>query len=239
MPTVVAGFDASSSSHDAVKLAAHVAAVLDATLVVAFVFRQNRMDELDTAEWREFVRGVAERELEEVRHIAGEGELVPVGAESPPRGLQQLAADRDAAVIFVGSTHRGPLGRIVPGAVGQRLLAEAPCPVGVVPRGWDVEGAWPASVVIGYDATPESELALMLGRRIAEARGLRPYVLTADASDPAEAIVAAAREDGLILVGSRGHTPVEAAIRDSVSADVLRQAPCPVLVTPRSLTEVG
>ena len=44
-----------------------------------------------------------------------------------------------ALAIVVGSSHRGPVGRIVPGSVGERLLHGAPCPVAVAPRGYSGE----------------------------------------------------------------------------------------------------
>jgi nucleotide-binding universal stress UspA family protein len=51
---------------------------------------------------------------------------------------------------------------------------------------------------------------------------------------PADEIVAVARERGsrLIVVGSHGFGPIESLLLGSVSAAVLRHAPCPVLVVP-------
>jgi len=51
---------------------------------------------------------------------------------------------------------------------------------------------------------------------------------------PAHEIVAVARERSarLIVVGSHGFGPVESIVLGSVSAGVLRHAPCPVLVVP-------
>ena len=57
-----------------------------------------------------------------------------VGAGSAAEGLHRLAEDEPAALLAVGVTHRGALGRIVPGSVGERLLHGAPCPIAVVPR---------------------------------------------------------------------------------------------------------
>jgi nucleotide-binding universal stress UspA family protein len=34
-----------------------------------------------------------------------------------------------------GSTHRGPIGRVLAGSTARKLLHGAPCPVLVVPRG--------------------------------------------------------------------------------------------------------
>jgi len=58
---------------------------------------------------------------------------------------------------------------------------------------------------------------------------VRPRVI---AGHPAEAIVRAARRDGvdLLVVGSRGLTGVKAAALGSVSQAVAQLAPCPVLI---------
>ena len=63
-----------------------------------------------------------ERALARVQELAD-----PIGAiahvvtaSSPVAGLHEAAATLDAAVLVVGSSHRGALGRIMPGGVGER-----------------------------------------------------------------------------------------------------------------------
>ena len=68
-------------------------------------------------------------------------------------------------------THHGPVGRVVPGSTGERLLHGASCPVAIVPRGWD---AGPIETIgVGYDGSVESEAALsaacLLSRRFGAA----------------------------------------------------------------------
>ena len=53
-------------------------------------------------------------------------------------------------------------------------------------------------------------------------------------NDPADGLLAAARHLDLLVMGSRGHGPVRAAIFGSVSHSVAKEAPCPVLILPRS-----
>ena len=61
------------------------------------------------------------------------------------------------------------------------------------------------------------------------------------AGDPVSVILDAAGDGGQLLVlgsrgyvlGSRGYGPVRRSLVGSVSIEVLRRAPCPVLVTPR------
>lgn len=68
-------------------------------------------------------------------------------------------------------------------------------------------------------------------------RGI-PSEMKEDAGDPAEQIVAEATAGGydLVIVGSRGRGPVGRAFLGSVSAKVVANAPCPVLVAPANMS---
>jgi nucleotide-binding universal stress UspA family protein len=85
---------------------------------------------------------------------------------SAPHALHSLAESRDAAMVVVGSTHRGAMGRIMPGSTGERLLHGLPCPVAIVPRGY-VDADPIRSVGVGYDGSEESEAALHAGYELA------------------------------------------------------------------------
>ncbi len=50
---------------------------------------------------------------------------------------------------------------------------------------------------------------------------------------PGEALVSAAAELDLLVVGSRGYGPLRAVLVGSTSRYVLDHAPCPVIVVPR------
>jgi nucleotide-binding universal stress UspA family protein len=53
--------------------------------------------------------------------------------------------------------------------------------------------------------------------------------------DPGTVLLAQAEQGiDLMVIGSRGYGPVKAALLGGVSARVVTEAPCPVLVTPRS-----
>jgi nucleotide-binding universal stress UspA family protein len=81
---------------------------------------------------------------------------------SPARALHDLAEREHAEVIVLGSTHRGPLGRVFPGSVAERLLTGAPCAVAVAPRGYAREAAHgpPRVLEVGFDGFPQSWNAL-------------------------------------------------------------------------------
>jgi nucleotide-binding universal stress UspA family protein len=89
-------------------------------------------------------------------------------ASSPARALHDIATDEGADLIVVGSTHRGSLGRVLPGSVGERLLNGAPCAVAVAPRGFARGEHFGLGIVgVGYDGSEESRLALHQATRLA------------------------------------------------------------------------
>jgi nucleotide-binding universal stress UspA family protein len=51
--------------------------------------------------------------------------------------------------------------------------------------------------------------------------------------DPAAELALEAVELDLLVVGSRGHGPLGETLLGSVSSELVRTAPCPVLVMPR------
>jgi nucleotide-binding universal stress UspA family protein len=104
----------------------------------------------------------------------------------------------------------------------------------VAPALWG--GPWIPAVPVDADQL-EEEAVVELTRVLQEARGpLEAAGLTVDAEllrgRPSAAIVEDAKLWGpeLVVVGSRGHGPVETAVLGSVSAAIVDHAACPVLV---------
>jgi nucleotide-binding universal stress UspA family protein len=56
--------------------------------------------------------------------------------------------------------------------------------------------------------------------------------------EPSRALSAAAAHAGLLVLGSRGHGPLRRVILGSVSARLVREPPCPLLVLPRGALHV-
>jgi nucleotide-binding universal stress UspA family protein len=83
------------------------------------------------------------------------------------------------------------------------------------------------------DSPPRDELSALLrrGRALLHQRGTDAKLVATD-SDPAEALIQAARDEGaqLILVGHTGSGYVTRALLGSTAMNVLRHAPCDVLV---------
>ena len=102
-----------------------------------------------------------------------------VGGRSAARALYEYAEDQNADLIVVGSSHRGKLGRILPGSVGESLLRGAPCAVAVAPRGFARrEHAGFGLIGIAYDGSEEADLALKQAERLSsslECRAARDH----------------------------------------------------------------
>ncbi len=80
--------------------------------------------------------------------------------------LSTVAERLGAELIVVGATHRGVLGRIVPGSLGQQLLQGAPCAVAVARGG--PPAATIRSIAVAWDRRPQAEEALAYACHLAE-----------------------------------------------------------------------
>jgi nucleotide-binding universal stress UspA family protein len=237
-----------------------------------------------------FARGGSEaraRLEEEARAaLAGiEGDDVegrPVVARSAARGLFELAEAEGADLLVVGSSHRAGLGAVLAGSVGRALLQGAPCAVAVAPRGYRHTATDALRVIgVGYDATPESDVALAAATETAVAAGATMRVIMVVppaigdeassssrqvprepsfhdrmrerlnaavercprevralgqliAGNPAPTLRDEAEKGvDVLFVGSRGYGPLLRVTLGSIADELLRLAPCPVVVFPR------
>ncbi|MGZ5312997.1 MAG: universal stress protein [Solirubrobacterales bacterium] len=103
----------------------------------------------------------------------------PMESLSAARGLTELAEQIEADLVVLGSTHRGPFARVFPGSVASRLLEGCPCAVAVAPRGHARRRHFGLGIVgVGYDGSPESEVALRSARQLAAQLGAKVRVIT-------------------------------------------------------------
>jgi nucleotide-binding universal stress UspA family protein len=162
MSRTVVGFDGRDASRDALRLGRELAAVEDAELQVAVALAYAPLpitveayDRARAERFRELFAEV-ERELDGAEFVRWELEDA-----SPAHALDELAEREQVEMIVIGSTHRGALGRVYPGSVGERLLSGAPCAIAVAPRGYaEREHAGLGLIGVGYDGSPEAEVAL-------------------------------------------------------------------------------
>lgn len=160
--TIIIGLDPSEQGRDALALGRLLADTLAANPLVATVLpyppellsaeELTRAVGFDTAE----LFGAAQETLAPL-----ESSTRAVVASSAAKGLYQLAEEESAIATVVGSTHRGPLGRVLPGSVGANLLQGAPSAVAVSPRGYATAYEHRLyQLMVGFDGSPEAEVAL-------------------------------------------------------------------------------
>ncbi len=188
---VLIGFDGSDGAKDAVELCRTIAAA-DAYVMVVNVlpypgapsetFRLLTDDEFPQPEdyFEPAASRLPGREVKTFTYVG----------DSPARVFESLAIESNLDLIVVGSPHRGTIGRILSGSVGQALLHGAPVPVATAPHGY---GSRPTeelrTIAVAYDGGEESEAALAYAESIAKTTGGGLEILTVDR--PANPVVGA------------------------------------------------
>lgn len=178
----ILGFDDTEQSHDALALGLVLARAMNGRLVPTFVMpRQPRFD-AQTHDYLKLARARTHEVLESVRRALPEdvaGEPRSIVAGSSARGLYEAAEEEGASLIVIGSTHRGPLGRVLLGSTGELLLSATPCAVAVAPHGFKDRRPDSIGVVgVGFSGSDESWEALTAAINLARATGARLRAVT-------------------------------------------------------------
>jgi nucleotide-binding universal stress UspA family protein len=175
----------------------------------------------------------------------------PTGKVVRGRAATALIAEAEReqdTLLVVGSHGLGRLAGFVIGSTATEVIHKAPCSVLVARKGSKSDG-FPNKVVVGVDGSPESAAAYAVARRLSERFNaeLSPVVAAGGKSvdrrlvdliidgrreespdEPVAALVAAAADADLLVVGSRGLHGLKAL--GSVSERVAHQAHSSVLV---------
>jgi nucleotide-binding universal stress UspA family protein len=282
---VLVGYDGRSPSRDALALAALLRQAQDVELVLGAVLPGVLPRGEFHAHEEALGRGSAALFAEASSQL---DELDPeihaehraIGGESPAEGLRDLARSEGIDLIVIGSTDRGPIGRIVPGTTADGLIAQAPCAFAVAPRGYAERPDRDLRIVgLAYDGSTEAKraaaVAIGLARRAAcglRAFGVQeplasaavlggrappdPHILGKAiereldelieglprniggqrlilSGHPAEALLNQSwRAVDLMVFGTRGFGRFLQLLGGSVTSEVVRAAPWPVLVVP-------
>ena len=241
---ILVGYDGEQGGRDALALAGGLAAMEGAELVLCVALE---LDPLATPA-HAYERAMAEAEerlTAAAREQLGERSfrMRVIGGVAAPRALHEVAEDERADVIVLGSTHRGGLGRVLPGTVGERLLHGAPCAVLIAPSGFAAgERLEIRRIGVGYDGKTEAGHARRVAGALAQELGAELETITvrdddgaepADPGEAADALVARSGDLDMLVVGSRGYGPVRHALLGSVTKKLMQAAACPVLVVPR------
>lgn len=177
---VVVGFDERPASRDALALARVLCEWSRAKLVVASV-RPYWPELIGKEAYDRTIReddAWLHREAEKLLGDVAFSTFV-VGGGHETGGLKEIAAVEDADLIVIGSTHRGPLGRVLPGSVGERVLDNAPCAVAIAPLGLAESELELRRVAVGYDGSRQARIALARGVTIAQSAGAELQILGA------------------------------------------------------------
>jgi nucleotide-binding universal stress UspA family protein len=172
-PPILVGHDPGSSDRAAVHFGVAAARFTGARLIVASVCAAHQA--VGHAE------DLAPEAMQALEALKGEldtdVELRELRSTSAPRALHEAAEAEGAGLLVVGSTGRGPIGRVLPGSTAERLMHGAPCPIAVVPRGWQPRGKLDP-IGVAYAETVEGLEALREAHALAREADARLRVLT-------------------------------------------------------------
>jgi nucleotide-binding universal stress UspA family protein len=230
--TILIGVDASERSEDAVAFGRRLATASGAGVLLACAFPYEDTSRSANAVYREYLRADAQ---ETVARLSAGLEGVPpdrvethtVPRLSPARALHEVAAAVRPAIVIVGSTHRGHLGRVLPGSTGERLLHGSPCPVAIVPSGYRTHAEQPVRRIgVGVDGSAEARAALAAAAELARALGAHLEVIGVQGADgyAAPAMMAGPGYDAMVEDILRRQREALAEAVAGVPADVDAEA---------------
>jgi len=193
---IIAGYDGSPGSDDALDWAVCEAALRGTPLTVCHAWAHGDAGVGATTAGANPARQRAEdilaSGLRRARAGGASHEVRPLLVHQPP--AQALCAQSDGAdMVVVGSRGRGGLAGLLLGSVGLQVASHAHAPVTVVRGHWRaVPGQLPAPVVVGSDGSPNSQAALELAIKEAELRAV-PLIAICALSDAAGVVGMASR----------------------------------------------
>ena len=174
---IAAGVDGYPEGHDAATLGAMLARATGGELLLVAVHPEPLVVLPAELGWTA-MRQQAEEELRQTRDELAPGARVVVETDwSVPRALERVAAREHRNLLVMGSSRRGPVGRVRIGKRTRQLLCHFRCALAVAPRGLAAApGRRLSHVGVGYDGSEESQAALALAGSIAAAAGAKLWV---------------------------------------------------------------
>lgn len=177
---ILVAVDPDKHPEDPLRLGLRMARLAGAPIVPATVFPSSAPVPED-----EVMRDLRDAAREDLLGLADELEGAPVAdarvvaSTSPARALQQLSEAPDVGMVVIGSSTRGPLLRVLPGSVADRLLSGSAVPVAVAPHGYGkAPDAPPQAIGVAYDGSEESQQALLAARELARRAGAALRIVT-------------------------------------------------------------
>ena len=120
----------------------------------------------------------AEKVLRQTRdEVASDARIEVMTDWSVARALERVVELENRDLLIVGSSRKGPAGRVRIATLTRQLLCHSRCALAVAPRGFrDSAAEGLARVGVGYEGGPESGAALSAAASIAVAAGARLVV---------------------------------------------------------------
>lgn len=190
---IVTGYEDTPGGHDALVLGAQLSRLTGLGAVVATVYPEDGRGFAAVARdprWHQKMQRTARRRFAAARAFVGDGwgpvepEFAALGPGSVPSVLIEHAEEVGAAVLVVGSTGHGLLGRLAPGRTVQQLLPVSRCPVAIAPRGYRHTATRVMTVVaVAYDGSPEADRATAVAVHLASRTGAALRFVTVAGTD--------------------------------------------------------
>jgi nucleotide-binding universal stress UspA family protein len=173
--TIFVAYDPETREQAPVRFASAAARFATASLVVASVHtRGTQQVDAVSAELARLHDDLASHSgVQEVRPRVVHGST----AADVARELQRMVEEEQADLVVVGSSRRGAIGRITPGATAQRMINGCRRPVVVVPPGHKPPARL-ATIGVAFVPTPDGHRALRVAAAIARLAGAKLRVLT-------------------------------------------------------------
>ncbi len=266
---IVAGYDGSPGSGDALRWGAREAKARDTTLTVCLAWRPDHMTLPTESDLRDLARQhgqeVLARGLPYAQSVLGPGR---VRADLAGGSAAQVLCERSqtADLVVVGCRGHSELPGLLLGSVSWQVAGHACGRVVVVRGGWRPANQAPGPVVAGVDGSATAPAAIAFAFEeaalrdvplvavcaLADASGRlgeehhveedfrnlmaaaakeHPEVVVMErvlAGTPRAALLTAAADAQMLVVGSRGRGGLDDMCLGSVAQAVLHHAPCPV-----------
>jgi nucleotide-binding universal stress UspA family protein len=177
--TIIAGFDGSVASREAVRFAVRLGRALSADVValtgypVQPLFGRGAAAGADAA-LAASARAAADLTLADLHEDGVSTRVVRPG--EPARALIEAADELGSDLIVVGRHHAAGLGRLALGSTGERLIHGAPCPVSIVPATTSRDRF--ATIAVAYDTGDTAHITLDYAGRIARSLLARLVIIS-------------------------------------------------------------